>query len=446
MLSKEAIKALDKRHMVHSWSVQADLDPLVVEKGEGVYYWDIDGNRYLDFSSALVNLSVGHQHPKVVAGIKAQADKQCYIHPGIACTSRVELARDLAELTPGDLNRFFFTLGGADANENAIKIARAFTGKSKILTKYRGYHGATYGAITLSGDPRRIPVEPGIPGVVRFFDPYCYRCSFGLTYPQCNLLCVENIDEIIRYEGAHSVAAVLIETMTGAGGFFVPPAGYFERLREICDTHGVLLILDEVMVGCGRTGKWFCVQHWDIVPDIMTLAKGISSGYIPLGATAMRDWIAEKFENSPYLHGHTYSGHALAMAAGVACLEVYRDDNLIERSAEMGNYLMGKMFELQDKHPSVGDIRGKGLFGGMELVKSRKTKEPTHEALMEPPRPVTSKMKVIAKAMEAGLYIMGGAASVLVMAPPLTITKDEIDFAMSVVDQALAISDAEYEG
>ena len=242
MLSKETIKALDRRHIVHSWSVQDDLDPLVVERSEGVYFWDIDGNRYLDFSSALVNMNVGYQHPKVVQAIQEQAAKQCYARPGFACAARSELARDLAELTPGDLDKFFFTLGGADANENAIKIARAFTGKAKILSKYRSYHGATYGAITLSGDRRRIPVEPGIPGVIHFFDPYCYRCSFGLTYPSCDLLCAEHVNEIIQYESPQSVAAVMVETQTGSGGFFAPPEAYFKRLREICDEHDALLI------------------------------------------------------------------------------------------------------------------------------------------------------------------------------------------------------------
>ena len=433
MLSKEAIKALDKRHMVHSWSVQADLDPLVVEKGEGVYYWDIDGNRYLDFSSALVNLSVGHQHPKVVAGIKAQADKQCYIHPGIACTSRVELARDLAELTPGDLNRFFFTLGGADANENAIKIARAFTGKSKILTKYRGYHGATYGAITLSGDPRRIPVEPGIPGVVRFFDPYCYRCSFGLTYPQCNLLCVENIDEIIRYEGAHSVAAVLIETMTGAGGFFVPPAGYFERLREICDTHGVLLILDEVMVGCGRTGKWFAIDHYDALPDMMTLAKGLTCGYVPFGAVAISDRIMAKLDHEMLYAGLTFNSHPLACGTARAVLDVYKEEGLIENAARQGVYVSERLAAMKQAHPCIGDARGTGLFFCLELVQDRQTKAP-----LKPGIAGRIGKRLMAKGLSTNVI-----QNRLFIGPPLIITREQLVEGLDIIAGVLTEIDGD---
>jgi beta-alanine---2-oxoglutarate transaminase len=428
MLDKETIKELDHKHVVHSWSVQDMLDPLVVEKSEGMYFWDADGNKYLDFSSSLVNMNVGHQHPRVIKGIQKQAEKQCYIHPGIACTARVELARDLAQLTPGDLNKFFFTLGGADANENALKFARAYTGKSKVLTKYRSYHGATYGAISMSGDARRLPVEPGIPGVRYFFDPYCYRCSFGLTYPACDLRCVESIEEIIGYEGSQNVAAVLIEPFTGAGGFFAPPDGYFQRLREICNRHDVLLITDEVMVGCGRTGKWFAIEHYpDVVPDMMTLAKGLTCGYVPFGAVAISDRIMEKLGQEMLFAGLTYNGHPLACATAKTVLDVYKEDNLIQASAANGDYLKPKLKRIMDTHRCVGDARGTGSFFCLELVQDRDTKEAIDSEISG---------SLAKRLMRKGLST-NVMANRLFIGPPFIATREDLDKGLAIIDEVL---------
>jgi taurine--2-oxoglutarate transaminase len=428
MLDKETIKELDRKHLVHSWSVQEMLEPLVVEKSEGMYFWDIDGNQYLDFSSSLVNMNVGHQHPKVVKGIQEQAAKQCFIHPGIACTARVELARDLAQVTPGDLNRFFFTLGGADANENALKFARAYTGKSKVLTKYRSYHGATYGAISMSGDPRRLPVEPGIPGVRYFFDPYCYRCSFGLTYPACDLRCVESIEEIIGYEGPDQVAAVLIEPFTGSGGFFSPPDGYFQRLREICDQHNVLLITDEVMVGCGRTGKWFAIEHFEgVVPDMMTMAKGLTCGYVPFGAVAISDRIMKKLGKEMLFAGLTFNSHPLACATAKTVLDVYKEENLIHASAANGEYLKPKLNQLMDQHACVGDVRGTGSFFCLELVQDRETKEVLDAEISG---------SLARRLMQKGLST-NVIANRLFIGPPFIATQADLDRGLTIIDQVL---------
>ena len=310
-----------KRYVLHSWSVQNALNPIAVAGAEGRYFWDYDGKRYLDFASQLVNVSIGHQHPRLVAAIKEQADKLCTIGPPMATEPRSTLARLVAEVTPGDLSMTFFTNGGAEANENAIKLARWYTGRHKIIARYRSYHGATGGAITLTGDPRRWNAEPGIPGVVRMFDPYTYRCPAGHPDPCPVCSGAPHLEEILQYEGAHTVAAVILEPVTGTNGIIVPPDGYLQSIRAVCDKYGILLIADEVMAGFGRTGKWFAVDHWDVVPDILTMAKGINSGYVPLGAMAIReplaDWVRDKF----FSGGLTYSGHPLACAVGVASIE-----------------------------------------------------------------------------------------------------------------------------
>ncbi|MGD8597468.1 MAG: aminotransferase class III-fold pyridoxal phosphate-dependent enzyme [Anaerolineae bacterium] len=433
MLSKETIKTLDKRHIVHSWSVQANLDPMVVETGKGVYFWDADGNKYLDFSSALVNLNIGYQHPKVVQAIKDQAEKLCYARPDSACLSRSRLGRDLAAVTPGDLNHFFFTLAGADANENAVKIARAYTGKFKILAKYRSYHGATYGAITLTGDPRRPPVEPGIPGVVHFLDPYCYRCSFGLTYPACDLRCADHVEEIIQYESPNTVAAVLVETQTGAAGFFAPPDGYMQRLREICDRHNILLIVDEVMVGFGRTGKWFAVDHYDLAPDLMSLAKGITCGYVPLGCVAISDRIMEKLSQEMLYAGLTYNSHPLACATGSAVLQVYHDENLIENSRKQGIYVKARLEDMKARHRCVGDVRGLGLFCCLELVNDRGTREP-----LDPAVAGTIRGRLLERGLSTNVM-----RNLLFVGPPLIITEDELATGLGMIDELLGEIDQE---
>src|SRR5918996_2859342 len=325
-----------KRYVLHSWSVQDALDPLPVAGGEGRYFWDYDGKRYLDFASQLVNVSIGHQHPKVVAAIKEQADKLTTIGPPMAHEKRSELARLLAEVTPGDLKMSFFTNGGAEANENAIKLARWATGRHKIIARYRSYHGATAGAITLTGDPRRWHAEPGIPGVVRMLDPYTYRCPAGHPDPCPVCSGGPHLEEILQYEGPETVAAVLLETVVGTNGIIVPPDGYLRSIREVCDRHGILLILDEVMAGFGRTGRWFACDNWDVVPDILTVAKGVNSGYVPLGAMVVSDEIAAWVRDKYFAGGLTYSGHPLALAAAGASIEAFREEGIVEQAAASG--------------------------------------------------------------------------------------------------------------
>ncbi len=308
----EQVRADAKRYVLHSWSVQDALDPIPVAGAEGRYFWDYDGKRYLDFASQLVNVSIGHQHPKLVAAIREQAEKLCTIGPPMATEPRSTLARLVAEVTPGDISLTFFTNGGAEANENAIKLARWYTGRQKIVARYRSYHGATAGAITLTGDPRRWPAEPGLPGIVRMLDPYTYRCPAGHPDPCPVCSGAPHLEEILQYEGPENVAAVILEPVTGTNGIIVPPEGYLRSIREVCDRHGILLIADEVMSGFGRTGKWFAVEHWDVVPDIVTMAKGINSGYVPLGAMAIREPIARWVRDKYFAGGLTYSGHPLA--------------------------------------------------------------------------------------------------------------------------------------
>jgi taurine--2-oxoglutarate transaminase len=428
-----------KQYVLHSWSVQDALDPIPVAGGEGRYFWDYDGKRYLDFASQLVNVSIGHQHPKIVAAIKEQAEKLCTIGPPMATEARSTLARLLAEVTPGDLQMSFFTNGGAEANENAIKLARWYTGRHKVIARYRSYHGATAGAITLTGDPRRWPAEPGIPGVVRMLDPHTYRCPAGHPDPCPVCTGAPHLEEILQYEGAHTVAAVILEPVVGTNGIIVPPDGYLQAIREVCDRHGILLIADEVMAGFGRTGKWFGVENWDVVPDILTVAKGINSGYVPLGAMIVRkpiaDWVRDKY----FAGGLTYSGHPLACASAVASIEAFKEEGVVENSAEMGGVFDEKLRELQGKHPSIGDVRGLGCFWGIELVKDRETREPLvpFNASGEAFAPVA---RVSKAALERGLYLMTHW-NVIMVCPPLTITRDEIDEGIGILDEVLSIAD-----
>jgi taurine---2-oxoglutarate transaminase len=428
-----------KQYVLHSWSVQDALDPIPVAGGEGRYFWDYDGNRYLDFASQLVNVSIGHQHPKVVAAIKEQAEKLCTIGPPMATEPRSTLARMLAEITPGDLQLSFFTNGGAEANENAIKLARWYTGRHKVIARYRSYHGATAGAITLTGDPRRWPAEPGIPGVVRMLDPYTYRCPAGHPDPCPVCTGAPHLEEILQYEGPDTVAAVILETIVGTNGIIVPPDGYLQSIRELCDRHGIVLIADEVMAGFGRTGKWFGVDNWDVVPDILTVAKGINSGYIPLGAMIVRrpiaDWVRDKY----FAGGLTYSGHPLACASAIASIEAFKEEGIVENAAEMGGAFADQLRSLQEKHPSIGDVRGLGCFWGIELVKERETREPfvPFNATGEAFAPMARVWKA---ALDRGLYLMTHW-NVIMVCPPLTITRDELEGGIGILDEALAIAD-----
>jgi len=431
-----------KRYVLYSWSVQDAINPIAVERAEGRYFYDYDGNRYLDFASQLVNVSIGHSHPKIVQAIKDQAEQLATIGPPMATASRSQLGKLLAEVTPGDLSMSFFTNGGAEANENAIKLARWYTGRHKIIARYRSYHGATAGGITLTGDPRRWAAEPGLPGVVRMFDPYTYRCPAGHPDPCPVCTGSPHLEEILQYEGAHTVAAVILETVTGTNGIIVPPDGYLQSIRETCDRHGILLITDEVMAGFGRTGKWFAVDNWDVVPDIITMAKGINSGYIPLGAMSIREpiaaWVRDKF----FAGGLTYSGHPLACAVAVASIEAFREEGIVEHAADMGDVFGAALRGLADRHPSIGDVRGLGCFWGLELVTSRATREPLvpYNGSGEAAAPVTRLAKA---ALERGLYLMTHW-NVIMICPPLTITREELDEGIAILDDVLSIADEYY--
>src|SRR5213595_45796 len=428
-----------KEYVLHSWSVQDAIAPIPVAGAEGRYFWDYEGKRYLDFASQLVNVSIGHQHPRLVAAIKEQADKLCTIGPPMASEPRSTLARLLAEVTPGNLAMAFFTNGGAEANENAIKLARWYTGRHKIIARYRSYHGATGGAVTLTGDPRRWAAEPGIPGVVRMFDPYTYRCPAGHPDPCPVCTGAPHLEEILQYEGPHTVAAVILETVTGTNGIIVPPDGYLQAIREVCDRHGILLIADEVMAGFGRTGKWFGVDNWNVVPDILTVAKGINSGYVPLGAMVVREPIAAWVRDKYFAGGLTYSGHPLACASAVASIEAFQEEGIVEHAAEMGDVFRTALRGLADRHQSIGEVRGLGCFWGLELVKSRATREPLvpFNGAGEDAAPVTRLSKA---ALERGLYLMTHW-NVIMVCPPLTITNEELEEGLAILDEALAIAD-----
>jgi taurine--2-oxoglutarate transaminase len=425
LLTTQEIVDLNKKYSLFSWSIQSATNPIPIARAEGVYFWDNDGKRYIDFSSQLMNMNIGHQHPKVVKAIQDQAAKLCYAHPGMATEARGLLGKRISEVSPGNLNKTFFCLGGAEANENAIKIARFYTGRNKIMARYRSYHGATHGAIALTGDYRRLPVEPALPGVVHFLDPFCYRCPFGWTIETCHRECITHVEEIINYEGPDRIAAVIMEGVTGSNGLIVPPDDYWPRVREICTKYGILLISDEVMSGWGRTGKWFAVDNWNVVPDIITTAKGITSGYVPLGAVIVSEPIADYFEDKMLWCGLTYSGHPLACAAGVATINVYEEDGLLENSAKMGKYLGKRLEEIKLKHPSVGDVRYIGLFTAIEIVSDKKSKKPID--------PLNETGKFL---RDHGLFTFI-FHNVIFIVPPLCITETQVDEGLIIVEKAL---------
>jgi len=434
-LSGKEIVDMNREYTFFSWSVQGQVRPIPVERAEGVYFWDTDGKRYLDFSSQLMNTNIGHQHPKVVKAIQEQAAKLCFVHPGNATDVRGLLGKKLAEVTPGNLKKTFFTLGGAEANENAIKIARFYTGRHKILARYRSYHGATHGSIALTGDYRRLAVEPAMPGAVHFLDPFCYRCPFGQKPESCKRECISHLEEVIRYEGPDKIAAVIMEGVVGSNGLIIPPDDYWPRVREICEKYGILLISDEVMSGWGRTGKWFAVDHWNVTPDIITTAKGITSGYVPLGAVIVSEPIAKFFDDKYLYAGLTYNGHALACAAALATIAVYEEDHLIENAVTVGKHLGEALEGIKARHPSVGDVRYIGLFSAIELVANRATKEILPAA----------KMAEVGKVLrENGLFtfiMANNMGSMVFVVPPLCITKEQLNEGLAIVEKALEVAD-----
>ena len=442
---KEDLDRYEVENNFQSWSYQPDRSPPRVVSAKGVRFTTEDGRERLDFSSCFVSHNIGHQDPRVIEAICRQAGTLTSFAPSMSTRPRALLTRMLAEITPGDLSRSFVSLGGAEANEAAIKICHQVTGRRKIITRFRSYHGGTTASMTLStGDSRSWAQVLGGAELIRVPQPYCYRCMFGLTYPDCALRCVKYIDEVIALEGGgEKVAGIIFEPVTGANGIIVPPPEYFPELRGICDKWGVLMIADEVMTGFGRTGKWFAMNHWDVVPDIMTMAKGMTCGYLPLGATIVRKHIGDHFKDHFFSHGATYAGHALGCATALAVIPIYQEDNLIENSAKMGAYLLDRARELQERHACVGDVRGMGLFVGLELVKNKKTKEPLIP-LDAKIRPGTNPKLEIAKRLgELGMMAMAAnPANVIAMAPPLIISKAEIDEGIAIMDKALEAGDA----
>ncbi len=439
----EEILPLSLKHSFWTWSAQAQVSPIPVKRAKGVYFWDINDKRYLDFNSMVMCVNIGHGDERVIEAIVEQARALPFAGPPMATKPRALLGEMLSEVTPGNLDRFLFTLGGADANENAIKLARAYTGRHKILARYRSYHGATAGAMALTGDPRRVAWEPNLmPGVVHFLDPYRYRSTFHRTngdIPEAEFAqdYLNHLEEIIQYEGPQTIAAILLETVTGTNGVIIPPEGYLQGVRALCDKYGILLIADEVMSGFGRTGKWFAVDHWCVVPDLMTMAKGLTSGYAPLGAVAMRPEIAEYFNERAYQSGLTYNAHPISLAAAVANLKVMKDDLLVERAAAMGAVLRRYLTNLGEQHPSVGDVRSIGLFGVIELVRDRQTREP-----LAPYNGSSPEMTALRSYMlEHGVYVYTHWHTVLII-PPLIINEEQLAEGFAVLDKALEITDA----
>jgi taurine--2-oxoglutarate transaminase len=443
--SKDDLDRYEVENNFHSWCFQPSQSPLRVTSAKGIRFTTEDGRERLDFSSCFVTHSIGHQEERVVTAICEQAKTLTSFAPTFSTKPRALLAKMLEEITPGDLSRSFISLAGTEANEAAIKICHQFTGRRKILARYRSFHGGTATSMTLSaGDSRGWAQVLGGTEIVTVPQPYCYRCMFGQTYPQCELRCVTYIDEVIELEGGDGkVAGIIFEPVTGANGIIVPPPEYFPELRKVCDKWGVLMIADEVMSGFGRTGKWFALDHWNVVPDILTMAKGLSCGYLPLGATIVRKHIGDHFKEHFFAHGATYAGHALACATALAVIPIYQEDNLIEKSAKMGAYLLEKALELKEKHPCVGDVRGLGLFVGLELVKNRKTREPIIPVAARIRSGMNPKLEVVKKLAELGMMAMGAnPGNVIAMAPALIVKKDEIDEGIAIMDKALTVADA----
>lgn len=438
-----AVKAADRAHVFHSWSAQELIDPLAVAGAEGSYFWDYEGNRYLDFTSGLVYTNIGYQHPKVVAAIQEQAATMTTFAPAFAVEARSEAARLIAERTPGDLDKIFFTNGGAEAVENATRMARLHTGRPKVLSAYRSYHGGTSTAINLTGDPRRWASDTGSAGVVHFWAPFLYRSAFYAENEQqeCERA-LQHLEETIAFEGPATIAAIILESVPGTAGIMIPPPGYLAGVREICDRHGIVFILDEVMAGFGRTGKWFAADHFDggIVPDLLTFAKGVNSGYVPLGGVAISSAIAETFARRPYPGGLTYSGHPLACAAAVATINAMEDEGIVQNAARVGTEVIAPaLAELAERHPSVGEVRGLGMFWALELVKDKETREPLvpYNASGEANAPMAA---FGAAAKKQGLWPFINMNRTHVV-PPCNITETEAKEGLAALDAALAVAD-----
>lgn len=438
----DSISEIVAKHTYGTWRAQRGWKPLNVTKAEGCYFWDESGKKYFDLSSQLVCSNLGHQNQAVVDAICEQAKKLAFISPSFACDVRADLSLKLLEVMPKGLDKFFYATSGTEANEAAFKIARLYTGKHKIISRYTSYHGSTAGSVAATGDLRRWFIEPAgkIPGVVFAPETNCYRCPLGHTYPTCNIACADYIEYMIEHEG--NVAAIIVEPIVGTNGVLVPPKEYLPRLAAKAKKHGVLLIADEVMTGWGRTGSWFAVDQFGVVPDILTTAKGITSAMVPLGVVATSREIANFFDDNFFAHGHTYEAHPLTLAPAIAAINEYKRLDLIERSRTLGEKFGAKLRTLMDKHPSVGDVRGMGLFWAVDLVKDRTTKEP-----ISLPADKAARRPVVADAVTAELMKRGhfalGWVSHIVLAPPLIVTEAELDAAVSALDEALTVADAQ---
>ena len=437
----DAVLADDRAHVFHSWSAQELIDPLPIARAQGSYFWDYQDKRYLDLSSQLVNVNIGHQHPRLVAAIQEQAATLCTVSPAFAVDVRSEAARLIAERAPGDLDVVFFTNGGAEANENAVRMARLHTGRHKVLAAYRSYHGATAGSIALTGEPRRWPSEPGIPGVVRYWGPYLYRSSFHAdTEAAEGERALAHLREVLMLEGAHTVAAIILETVVGTNGILVPPDGYLAGVRAICDEFGIVMIVDEVMSGFARCGEWFAVDRWGITPDLVTFAKGVNSGYVPLGGVVISRAIAQTFGQRPFPGGLTYSGHPLACASAVASIRIFEDERIIDHAREIGDSLIGpRLRDLAARHRSIGEVRGLGVFWALELVRSRETREPLvpYNASGADAQP----MAELAGAMrECGVWPFVHFNRVHFV-PPCNISEAEVEEGIAALDTALELTD-----
>lgn len=425
---------LDRSHVFHPWSAQSTVSPMVIDRARGSYVWDGDGARYLDFVSQMVNVNIGHQHPRVVAAIQEQAARLCTIGPSYASGARAEAAQLIAGQAPEGLNKVLFTNGGADAVENAVRMARLHTGRFKVLSRYRSYHGATSLAIQLTGDSRRWPNEYANAGAVHFFGPYLYRSHFhSSTEEEETVFALDHLRQVIEFEGPTTIAAIVMETVPGTAGVLPPPPGYLRGVRQLCDQYGIVYIADEVMSGFGRTGRWFAVDHYDAPPDLLCFAKGVNSGYVPLGGVGVSDTIASGFDKQAYPGGLTYSGHPLACAAAVATISAMRDEGVIENAARIGERTVGPLLRsLADSHPLVGEVRGLGVFWVLELVKDPVSREPC--APYAGTSPLMSRLREVCLA--SGLLILVVQNRVYVC-PPCTVTEEEVREGIEILDQAL---------
>ena len=435
----------DRAHVFHSWSAQGTLNPVEITGGLGSYFWDSTGKKYLDFSSQLVNLNIGHQHPKLVAAIQEQAGKLCTVAPPFANESRSEAARLITELAPGDLNMVFFTNGGAEAVENAVRMARLHTGRQKVMSTYRSYHGSTSTAIAMTGDPRRWPNETGTAGIVKFWGPYAYRSAFHSSNEkeECQRA-LQHLEDTLMVEGPHTIAMIALESVVGTNGILVPPDGYLQGVRDICDRYGIVMLCDEVMAGFGRCGEWFAVNKWNVVPDLITFAKGVNSGYLPLGGVVISQKIADTFKDRQFPGGLTYSGHPLACASAVASINIFKEEKIVENAKNIGATVIGpELKKLKAKHPSIGEVRGLGVFWAIELVRNRETRKPLvpFNAAGADAKPM---LDIAAECKKEGLWPFAHFNRMHVV-PPCTISADEVREGIAIIDQALTIADSYYE-